>query len=61
MEFGAALFAADLAARAFAGGRLFPFAAPIGGLATIAAWLALAAAFAAAWAGSPKGAATPAP
>ena len=58
MEFGAALFAADLAVRAFTGARLFPFAAPIGGSVTIASWIALAVAFGAAWAASPKGAAT---
>lgn len=46
MEAGAALFAADLATRAFAGARLFPFAAPIGGSMMIASWLALAAVFA---------------
>jgi len=43
---GAILFAADLSARAFLGGRLFPDAAPIGGSTMIAAWLALALAFA---------------
>jgi uncharacterized membrane protein YgdD (TMEM256/DUF423 family) len=43
---GAILFAADLSARAFLGARLFPYAAPIGGTTMIAAWLALAAAFA---------------
>lgn len=48
MEAGASLFAADLAYHAFAGARLFPFAAPIGGTAMILSWLALAAAFAAA-------------
>jgi uncharacterized membrane protein YgdD (TMEM256/DUF423 family) len=37
---GAALFAGDLAMRAFAGHRLFPFAAPTGGTILIAAWLA---------------------
>ena len=40
------LFAADLAQRAFAGVRLFPFAAPIGGSLMILAWAALAAIFA---------------
>jgi uncharacterized membrane protein YgdD (TMEM256/DUF423 family) len=39
----ASLFSADLAARALAGGRLFPFAAPIGGTGMILFWLALAA------------------
>jgi uncharacterized membrane protein YgdD (TMEM256/DUF423 family) len=42
---GAIIFAADLATRAFAGGRLFPLAAPIGGSLMILAWLALAAVF----------------
>ena len=41
----AILFSSDLAARSFAGGRLFPFAAPIGGTGMIAFWLALAALF----------------
>jgi len=41
MEAGAAVFAADLATRAFTGARLFPFAAPIGGSAMILSWLAL--------------------
>ena len=39
---GAALFAGDLAMRAFAGARLFPMAAPAGGLIMIVSWLALA-------------------
>ena len=43
---GAALFSADLAARAFLGGRLFPFAAPLGGTLMILGWLALAILFA---------------
>jgi uncharacterized membrane protein YgdD (TMEM256/DUF423 family) len=42
---GAILFAADLSARAFLGGRLFPYAAPIGGSLMILAWLGLALAF----------------
>jgi uncharacterized membrane protein YgdD (TMEM256/DUF423 family) len=42
----AILFSADLAARALAGGRLFPMAAPIGGTGMILLWLALAAIFA---------------
>jgi len=46
MEAGASLFAADLAARAFTGARLFPFAAPLGGSTMILSWLALAVAFA---------------
>jgi uncharacterized membrane protein YgdD (TMEM256/DUF423 family) len=41
---GATLFSGDVALRAFVGHRLFPFAAPTGGLILIAAWLALAAA-----------------
>jgi len=41
---GAVLFSGDVALRAFAGHRLFPFAAPSGGIILIAAWLALAAA-----------------
>ena len=39
--FGAGLFAADVAARAYLGGRLFPFAAPAGGTILILAWLGL--------------------
>src|SRR6516165_9114497 len=46
MEAGAALFAADLATKGFAGERLFPFAAPIGGTAIILSWIALGIAFA---------------
>ena len=41
---GAALFSGDVALRAFAGHRLFPMAAPTGGIILIAAWLGLAAA-----------------
>jgi uncharacterized membrane protein YgdD (TMEM256/DUF423 family) len=41
---GAALFSGDVALRAFAGHRLFPMAAPSGGIILIIAWLALAAA-----------------
>jgi uncharacterized membrane protein YgdD (TMEM256/DUF423 family) len=41
---GASLFAADVAARAWLGSRLFPFTAPAGGLIQIASWLTLAAA-----------------
>jgi uncharacterized membrane protein YgdD (TMEM256/DUF423 family) len=40
---GAALFAGDVAARAFVGTRLFPFAAPTGGLIMIASWVVLTA------------------
>jgi uncharacterized membrane protein YgdD (TMEM256/DUF423 family) len=43
----AVLFSGDLAARALAGARLFPFAAPIGGTAMILFWLAIAVTFAA--------------
>ncbi|MGA2124819.1 MAG: DUF423 domain-containing protein [Xanthobacteraceae bacterium] len=39
---GSTLFAGDLALRAFAGTRLFPMAAPTGGVVLIASWLALA-------------------
>jgi len=39
---GAALFSGDIALRAFAAHRLFPFAAPTGGFILIAAWLGLA-------------------
>lgn len=38
---GAALFAADVTARAYLGGRLFPYAAPTGGTIMILSWLAL--------------------
>jgi uncharacterized membrane protein YgdD (TMEM256/DUF423 family) len=41
---GASLFAADVSARAYLGSRLFPFAAPSGGLILIASWLLLVAA-----------------
>jgi uncharacterized membrane protein YgdD (TMEM256/DUF423 family) len=41
---GAALFAGDITLRAFAGHRLFPMAAPTGGMILIASWLVLAAA-----------------
>jgi uncharacterized membrane protein YgdD (TMEM256/DUF423 family) len=41
---GAGLFAADVAARAYLGGQLFPFAAPAGGTILILAWLFLIAA-----------------
>jgi uncharacterized membrane protein YgdD (TMEM256/DUF423 family) len=39
---GAALFAGDVSARAFLGHRLFPMAAPSGGMILIAAWLGFA-------------------
>jgi uncharacterized membrane protein YgdD (TMEM256/DUF423 family) len=38
---GATVFAGDLALRAFAGHRLFPMAAPTGGVVMIVAWLAV--------------------
>jgi uncharacterized membrane protein YgdD (TMEM256/DUF423 family) len=41
---GAALFSGDVTLRAFAGHRLFPMAAPTGGIILIVAWLGLAAA-----------------
>lgn len=41
---GAGLFAADVAARAYLGSRLFPFAAPTGGVILILGWLVLVAA-----------------
>jgi uncharacterized membrane protein YgdD (TMEM256/DUF423 family) len=39
---GGALFAGDVAARAYLGARLFPMAAPTGGVILIASWLVLA-------------------
>jgi len=41
---GATLFAADGASRAWLGTRIFPMAAPAGGVIMIAAWLTVAAA-----------------
>jgi uncharacterized membrane protein YgdD (TMEM256/DUF423 family) len=41
---GSVLFAGDLALRAIAGTRLFPMAAPTGGIVLIVSWLALSAA-----------------
>ncbi|HEU5018205.1 MAG TPA: DUF423 domain-containing protein [Pseudolabrys sp.] len=41
---GAGLFAADVSARAYFGGRLFPYAAPTGGTIMMLSWLALVAA-----------------
>jgi uncharacterized membrane protein YgdD (TMEM256/DUF423 family) len=49
---GLVLFCGDLAMRDFAGSRLFPMAAPIGGSAMILAWLVVAAS---AFAGGGKG------
>ncbi len=42
--FGAILFSADVALRAFVGHRLFPMAAPAGGIILLAGWLIVAAA-----------------
>ena len=42
LQGGVTLFCADLALRAFTQHSLFPYAAPIGGSATILAWTALA-------------------
>lgn len=42
LQAGVALFASDLAARVYLGGKLFAYAAPIGGGLTILAWLGLA-------------------
>lgn len=39
---GSALFAGDLVLRAYAGTRLFPMAAPTGGMVLIVSWIALA-------------------
>lgn len=44
LAIGAALFAADVAMRAFVGHRLFPFAAPSGGIIMIIGWVGVAAA-----------------
>jgi uncharacterized membrane protein YgdD (TMEM256/DUF423 family) len=52
---GAALFAGDIAMRAFVGQRLFPMAAPTGGTLLIVGWLVLAAAALAAMAAAPHG------
>jgi uncharacterized membrane protein YgdD (TMEM256/DUF423 family) len=41
---GASLFAADVASRAYLGNRLFPMAAPTGGVILIVSWLVLVAA-----------------
>ncbi len=41
---GAALFSGDITLRAFSGHRLFPMAAPSGGILLTAAWIALIAA-----------------
>ncbi|MGA8172110.1 MAG: DUF423 domain-containing protein [Methylocystis sp.] len=46
LQAGVTLFSTDLALRALGSGKLFPYAAPIGGTTTILSWLAIAA-----WAG----------
>ena len=43
LQFGVTLFASDMASRALGPGKLFPYAAPIGGSITILAWAGLAA------------------
>ncbi|MDQ6432790.1 DUF423 domain-containing protein [Mesorhizobium sp. LHD-90] len=43
LALGLVLFCGDLLARDFLGGRLFPYAAPAGGLLLIAGWLVIAA------------------
>jgi uncharacterized membrane protein YgdD (TMEM256/DUF423 family) len=50
---GAALFAGDIAMRAFTSQRLFPMAAPTGGTLLLIGWLVLAAAALAAMAAAP--------
>jgi uncharacterized membrane protein YgdD (TMEM256/DUF423 family) len=52
---GGALFAGDIAMRAFAGQRLFPMAAPTGGTLLLIGWLVLASAALAAMAAAPQG------
>lgn len=42
LQAGVVLFSADLSARVFLGGKLFAFAAPMGGGLTIFAWLGIA-------------------
>lgn len=42
LQAGVTLFSADLAARVFGSGRLFPYAAPVGGSLTMLSWLGLA-------------------
>ena len=42
LQAGVTLFAGDLTARVVLTGKLFPFAAPIGGVLTIVSWCALA-------------------
>jgi uncharacterized membrane protein YgdD (TMEM256/DUF423 family) len=45
LALGTVLFSGDLAMRAFAETRLFPFAAPIGGTSMIIAWIGIALSF----------------
>jgi uncharacterized membrane protein YgdD (TMEM256/DUF423 family) len=47
LALGTLAFAGDLTMRAFAGARIFPYAAPIGGSLMIASWIALSLVFAA--------------
>lgn len=42
LQTGVVLFSVDLSARVFLGGKLFAFAAPMGGGLTILAWLGIA-------------------
>jgi uncharacterized membrane protein YgdD (TMEM256/DUF423 family) len=51
---GGALFAGDVAMRAFAGNRLFAMAAPTGGMLLLIGWLDLAAAALVAMAAAPQ-------
>ena len=53
LALGLLLFCGDLIARHYLGGRLFPMAAPAGGMALIAGWLLVAAS--ALLRGEPKG------
>ena len=55
LGFGALLFSADLASRAFLSERLFPFAAPIGGSLMSLSWLAMAVAFFLSAVNAPRG------
>lgn len=47
LALGTLLFSGDLTSLVFSGGRLFPYAAPIGGSLMIFSWVALAVVFAA--------------
>jgi len=46
LALGTLVFSGDLTMRAFAGARLFPFAAPIGGSLMILSWIAMGVVFA---------------